>query len=66
MRKVLGPRDRLSGLSAGSPAKYRHSVLAMNSRLDTLEAVVLRAKKRLAAWNEARRAAARRYLGLVS
>jgi dTDP-4-amino-4,6-dideoxygalactose transaminase len=34
----------------------------MNSRLDTLQAVVLRAKlKRLADWNEARRAAARRY-----
>src|SRR5581483_6179054 len=36
----------------GSPAKYRHEVLGVNSRLDTLQAVVLSAKlRRLAAWN---------------
>ncbi len=46
----------------GSEAKYEHPELGFNSRLDTLQAVVLRAKlARLAAGNEARRAAARRY-----
>jgi dTDP-4-amino-4,6-dideoxygalactose transaminase len=51
----------------GGTVKYRHSVLGMNSRLDTLQAVVLRAKlKRLATWNEARRAAARRYDELLA
>jgi dTDP-4-amino-4,6-dideoxygalactose transaminase len=51
----------------GGIAKYDHPVLGMNSRLDTLQAVVLRAKlKRLAAWNDARRAAARRYDELLA
>lgn len=51
----------------GSPIKYHHPVLGMNSRLDTLQAVVLRAKlKRLAAWNQARLAAARRYDALLA
>ena len=51
----------------GSTTKYHHPALGMNSRLDTLQAVVLRAKlKRLAAWNEARRAAARRYDDLLA
>jgi dTDP-4-amino-4,6-dideoxygalactose transaminase len=46
----------------GSEAKYEHPELGFNSRLDTLQAVVLRAKlARLAAGNEARRAAAHRY-----
>jgi dTDP-4-amino-4,6-dideoxygalactose transaminase len=46
----------------GSPAKYQHEVRGFNSRLDTLQAVVLSAKlRRLAAWNGARRAAAMRY-----
>ncbi len=46
----------------GSPAKYQHEVLGVNSRLDTLQAVVLSAKlRRLAGWNAARRAAAARY-----
>ena len=46
----------------GSPRKYDHPVLGFNSRLDTLQAVVLSAKLRhLAGWNAARRAAARRY-----
>ena len=40
----------------------QHEVVGVNSRLDTLQAVVLRAKLRhLATWNEERRAAARRY-----
>jgi dTDP-4-amino-4,6-dideoxygalactose transaminase len=51
----------------GSPAKYQHEVLGFNSRLDTLQAVVLSAKlRRLAAWNAARRAAATRYDELFS
>jgi dTDP-4-amino-4,6-dideoxygalactose transaminase len=46
----------------GSEVKYHHPELGFNSRLDTLQAVVLNAKlKRLAGWNDARRAAARRY-----
>jgi dTDP-4-amino-4,6-dideoxygalactose transaminase len=46
----------------GSPRKYEHDVMGVNSRLDSLQAVVLSAKlRRLAAWNDARRAAARRY-----
>jgi dTDP-4-amino-4,6-dideoxygalactose transaminase len=46
----------------GSEVKYSHPEIGFNSRLDTLQAVVLGAKLgRLAAWNEARREAARRY-----
>jgi dTDP-4-amino-4,6-dideoxygalactose transaminase len=51
----------------GSARKYEHEVLGFNSRLDTLQAVVLSAKlRRLAAWNAARRAAAARYDTLLS
>ncbi|GAA3884316.1 DegT/DnrJ/EryC1/StrS family aminotransferase [Saccharothrix violaceirubra] len=51
----------------GSPRKYEHSVLGFNSRLDTLQAVVLSAKlRRLEGWNTARRAAAARYHELLS
>jgi dTDP-4-amino-4,6-dideoxygalactose transaminase len=51
----------------GSPSKYEHPVLGFNSRLDTLQAVVLSAKlRRLAGWNAARRAAAERYAALLS
>lgn len=46
----------------GGEAKYEHSELGFNSRLDALQAVVLSAKlPHLARWNEQRRAAARRY-----
>jgi dTDP-4-amino-4,6-dideoxygalactose transaminase len=46
----------------GSETKYDHSELGFNSRLDGLQAVVLRAKLgRLAAWNECRRRLAARY-----
>jgi dTDP-4-amino-4,6-dideoxygalactose transaminase len=46
----------------GGTAKYRHDVLGFNSRLDGLQAAVLRAKlPRLRVWNEARAAAAARY-----
>jgi len=51
----------------GSEVKYHHPETGFNSRLDTVQAVVLSAKlKRLAAWNEARRAAARRYDELLA
>lgn len=51
----------------GSEVKYHHPETGFNSRLDTLQAVVLRAKlKRLAAWNAQRRAAAARYDELLA
>ncbi|MFF9132606.1 DegT/DnrJ/EryC1/StrS family aminotransferase [Streptomyces sp. NPDC014776] len=51
----------------GGIAKYRHDVPGFNSRLDGLQAVVLRAKlKRLADGNAARRAAAARYDELLA
>jgi dTDP-4-amino-4,6-dideoxygalactose transaminase len=53
--------------SYGSESKYEHPIVGFNSRLDTLQAVVLRAKlARLAVWNDARRAAAARYDGLLA
>jgi dTDP-4-amino-4,6-dideoxygalactose transaminase len=46
----------------GSVVKYHHEIPGYNSRLDTLQAAVLRVKLRhLAGWNEARRAAAAWY-----
>ncbi|MGD0377529.1 MAG: DegT/DnrJ/EryC1/StrS family aminotransferase [Streptosporangiaceae bacterium] len=51
----------------GSRYKYEHEVIGLNSRLDTLQAVVLSAKlRRLAGWNAARQAAAERYDKLLS
>ena len=51
----------------GSARKYEHEVIGINSRLDTLQAVVLSAKlRRLAGWNAARREAAARYDTLLS
>jgi dTDP-4-amino-4,6-dideoxygalactose transaminase len=59
--KVLAERVRLLG-AHGSPSKYQHTQIGFNSRLDTLQAVVLRAKlRRLRRWNDERRAAAARY-----
>ena len=54
---------RIRSLGAhGSTAKYLHPELGFNSRLDTLQAVVLRAKlTRLANWNSQRRTAAAYY-----
>jgi dTDP-4-amino-4,6-dideoxygalactose transaminase len=46
----------------GSVRKYYHDLLGVNSRLDSMQAVVLSAKlKRLEEWNELRRSAASRY-----
>jgi dTDP-4-amino-4,6-dideoxygalactose transaminase len=50
----------------GSARKYDHEVVGMNSRLDTVQAVVLAAKlRRLDAWNARRRLAAGRYTELL-
>jgi dTDP-4-amino-4,6-dideoxygalactose transaminase len=50
----------------GSDAKYFHSDVGCNSRLDTIQAVVLRAKlSRLQRWNAARRDAAGQYHELL-
>lgn len=47
----------------GSKVKYEHALSGYNSRLDELQAAFLRVKlKVLDAWNDARRAAADRYL----
>ncbi len=51
----------------GSARKYDHEVVGFNSRLDTVQAVVLEAKlRRLDGWNAARRAAAARYADLLA
>jgi dTDP-4-amino-4,6-dideoxygalactose transaminase len=51
----------------GSPSKYQHDVIGVNSRLDSLQAVVLSVKlRRLDGWNAARRAAADRYHTLLA
>jgi dTDP-4-amino-4,6-dideoxygalactose transaminase len=63
---TLAARVRLLG-AHGSPRKYEHPTLGFNSRLDTLQAVVLSAKlRRLDAWNEARREAAARYDAMIA
>ncbi|MEV3909998.1 DegT/DnrJ/EryC1/StrS family aminotransferase [Streptomyces canus] len=69
---VLTDDEELTGLvraiaNHGGVAKYRHDVPGFNSRLDGLQAVVLRAKlRRLADGNAARRAAAARYDELLA
>jgi dTDP-4-amino-4,6-dideoxygalactose transaminase len=51
----------------GSAVRYQHDVMGVNSRLDTLQAVVLSAKlRRLDGWNAERRAAAARYAELLA
>ena len=60
-RAELARRVRLLG-NHGEAGKYDHVELGFNSRLDTLQAVVLTAKlAHLDEWNEARRAAAAYY-----
>lgn len=50
----------------GSNVKYQHPELGFNSRLDTIQAVVLLSKlKRLKEWNEERHRAAELYLDLL-
>lgn len=51
----------------GGTGRYNHSTLGWNSRLDTIQAVVLRAKlRRLARWNADRQVAAERYGDLLA
>jgi dTDP-4-amino-4,6-dideoxygalactose transaminase len=51
----------------GSERRYEHVTIGFNSRLDTFQAVVLRARlRRLAAGNAARRQASRRYSELLA
>ena len=59
---------RLRGLrNHGGSAQYQHEMLGFNSRLDALQAVVLRAKlKLLAGWNEQRNQAAAVYAALLT
>ncbi len=65
-REDLAQRVRLMG-AHGSAAKYRHTQFGFNSRLDTLQAVVLRAKlRRLEQWNSERRRAAAVYDHLLA
>jgi dTDP-4-amino-4,6-dideoxygalactose transaminase len=63
-----GVAHRVKVLAAhGSAHKYDHEIVGFNSRLDTVQAVVLEAKlARLAGWNERRRAAAAYYGQLLS
>lgn len=55
--------DRVRNIAAhGSRQKYIHDVVGLNSRLDAVQAVVLRAKlTHLQRWNDMRRNAADRY-----
>jgi len=63
---AIARRVRLLG-AHGSESKYRHEIVGFNSRLDTIQTVVLKAKlKRLARWNDLRRAAAARYQDLLA
>jgi len=60
-RKVRGLRNY------GGTRRYEHSSLGVNSRLDTVQAVVLSAKlRRLEKWNAQRRQAADRYAELLA
>lgn len=63
---ALGEKMRMI-IVHGSKARYYHDILGVNSRLDTLQAVVLSTKlKYLDQWNEARRRAAARYNELLN
>ncbi|WP_245705961.1 DegT/DnrJ/EryC1/StrS family aminotransferase [Catalinimonas alkaloidigena] len=61
----LAERVRLLA-NHGQPQKYQHTLIGLNSRLDTLQAAVLRVKLRhLPAFTEARQVAAQRYDALL-
>jgi dTDP-4-amino-4,6-dideoxygalactose transaminase len=62
---ALSARVRLLG-NHGSRQKYVHDEVGFNSRLDAIQAVVLRHKlRRLPQWNALRRQAARRYAEML-
>lgn len=62
---ALGEKVRMI-CAHGSKVRYYHETLGVNSRLDTLQAVILSVKlKYLDSWNAARRAAAKRYNELL-
>ncbi len=51
----------------GSPRKYHHTLVGYNSRLDSIQAAILRIKLRhIDAWNDARRNAAHHYTKLLT
>lgn len=53
--------------SHGSKTRYEHDLLGVNSRLDTLQAAILKVKLRhLDRWNAARRRNAERYTALLA
>jgi dTDP-4-amino-4,6-dideoxygalactose transaminase len=65
-REDLADRVRLLR-NYGQRVKNEHTCKGVNSRLDTLQAAILRVKaRRLEAWNEARRHAAARYDALLA
>ena len=59
---------RLDGLRRhGAPVKYAHDEVGLNSRLDALQAAILRVRLRaVAGWIEARRANAQQYRALFA
>jgi dTDP-4-amino-4,6-dideoxygalactose transaminase len=58
----LAQRLRMLRVHGAPQGEYRHAVVGYNSRLDALQAAVLRAKlPHLDGWNDARRRNARRY-----
>lgn len=62
---ALGEKVRMI-CAHGSKVRYYHETLGVNSRLDTLQAVILSVKlKYLDSWNAARQTAARRYNELL-
>lgn len=63
---ALGERIRMI-IVHGSRQRYYHEILGVNSRLDTLQAVILSVKlKYLDTWNQSRRTAAQRYNELLA
>lgn len=63
---ALADRMRLYRVHGARP-KYFHHVVGANMRMDTLQAAILRVKRRhLAGWNESRRANALRYQGALA
>jgi dTDP-4-amino-4,6-dideoxygalactose transaminase len=63
--EVLASRVRMLA-AHGSKVRYYHDLIGVNSRLDTIQAAILRVKLRyLDGWNSARRAASHRYNDLL-